>query len=825
MRRMAWILAAVGLAGHALHSRADDFFATQDARNRSLPTTRRSLAPATAEPARAPATATKNYYEQLFGAPPLSDEALDEEIPAQRRAAPRDVRVAADPSIADNAPAPRDEAPGRVTRTLRPARTAAPFPAASALEDAAELADDDFAPTDVRQADRRYNAAEAGRDSVLPIAAARPFPQTRQPTPKSAGAQRINVRTVSETAEDDPASRLTDQIPIDAAPPAGAPLPPAEFEEDPLPEIDFSDFAGAPMTDSTPRRKIIRRPPVAERPAPTAGPLAEEDEFDAFSGGSEPSVAANPFSGLEEPAPPPAGRATRTPSGRNPLAEDAPAGRPPARQPSTAAPQDRLPARRPSAASLLDEAPAPEPARAPVAAAFSSDAQPAGVTAEWFKKSEITIGQECVCDLVVRNQSGADVADVEVEASLPLNVDLVSTSPEPVAMDGSLIWQLPSLPAGQSKTITIRMIPRERGNIAARAFVRFSRAASMTFDVAEPMLAVDLSGPTEVMVGEPASHTVTVRNPGTGVASNVRVEARIPKGLEHSRGGRLVMDLGALNPGESRPVRLALAAVSGGRHLIEVHASADGELIQAAASEVVVVAPRLTADIEGPGLRYLGRQAIYTLAVSNDGAAGTDNVRVMHKIPEGFSFVSCDKGGRYDSSTRLLSWFVGRLDRGETAEAHVTLKADQIGSFTHFIRATSEHGVVSDAQADTDVQGAAALEMHLSDLDDPVEVGVETGYEIRVTNKGSAPAEQVAIACELPADATFVSANGPSESTTRGTTVLFRPLAAIGPGETVKFQVLVRGNRPGNLRLRTQLTSASIQEPLVAEEVTKFYDE
>ncbi|MBX3440102.1 MAG: hypothetical protein KF861_21610, partial [Planctomycetaceae bacterium] len=71
----------------------------------------------------------------------------------------------------------------------------------------------------------------------------------------------------------------------------------------------------------------------------------------------------------------------------------------------------------------------------------------------------------------------------------------------------------------------------------------------------------------------------------------------------------------------------------------------------------------------------------------------------------------------------------------------------------------------------------------------------------------------------------FVSANGPSESTTRGTTVLFRPLAAIGPGETVKFQVLVRGNRPGNLRLRTQLTSASIQEPLVAEEVTKFYDE
>ncbi len=128
-----------------------------------------------------------------------------------------------------------------------------------------------------------------------------------------------------------------------------------------------------------------------------------------------------------------------------------------------------------------------------------------------------------------------------------------------------------------------------------------------------------------------------------------------------------------------------------------------------------------------------------------------DNVRVMHKVPEGFDFVSAEKGAQFDSQNRMLNWFVGRLDKGEKAEISVVMTAKTAGEFTHYIRATSEHGAVSDADTATRVEGAASLVVNVADLDDPVEVGVETGYEITVKNDGTAPASNVSLTCELPA--------------------------------------------------------------------------
>jgi uncharacterized repeat protein (TIGR01451 family) len=285
------------------------------------------------------------------------------------------------------------------------------------------------------------------------------------------------------------------------------------------------------------------------------------------------------------------------------------------------------------------------------------------------------------------------------------------------------------------------------------------------------------------------------------------------------------MDLGSLNPGEARPVRLALAAITGGRHTVEIRAQADGDLVQTCAAEVSVIAPKLMAEIQGPGLRYLGRQAVYTLTVSNDGAANTDNVRVMHKIPDGFEFVSSDKGGRFDASTRLMTWFVGSLGRGEMAQAHVTLKGTEAGTFTHFIRATSEQGIVSDSQVTTRVEGAANLSIDVADADDPIETGTEAAYVITIANDGSAAAGNVVLSCEVPDGAAYVAATGPVAHAAKGQHVEFRPISSMAPGDSVKFHVTIRGLNAGDLRFRASLTSDSTQEPLSAEEVTKFYGE
>ncbi len=451
-------------------------------------------------------------------------------------------------------------------------------------------------------------------------------------------------------------------------------------------------------------------------------------------------------------------------------------------------------------------------------------AQSPTVSVEWRSTGAITVGQESTCELIVKNSGAVNAKDVEVQASFPANVRLVGAEPKP-ASDSNLVWEFAEIAPGDEKIVHVKFVPVERGEVSASANVRFTGAASTSFAVTEPLLSIKLEGSSEVMVGEHASQTLLISNPGTGTAANVKVEAIIPAGLEHARGERLLMELGNLAPGENRPIRLALTAVAGGRQVIDVHASADNGLVQSAAAEVTVIAPSLAASIEGPSLRYLGRQATYILHVSNDGAAATDNVRVMHKVPDGFEFISAERGAQYDPQNRMLNWFVGRLDRGEAAQVSVVLKAKSTGEFTHFVRATSEHGAMSDTEVTTRIDGAASLVVDVLDLDDPVEVGVETAYEIRVKNEGTASAQNVGLTCELPAGVEFLTASGDSSHDHNQELVVFQPVAEVAAGKTLTYRVKVKGTLSGNMRFRTKVSSDSLAEPLASEEMTKIYGE
>jgi len=443
---------------------------------------------------------------------------------------------------------------------------------------------------------------------------------------------------------------------------------------------------------------------------------------------------------------------------------------------------------------------------------------------KWLKRSNINVGQECHCDLVVTNTSRtAPASNVVVETSFPTTVRLTSSDPQPTETTDKLSWKFTTLKPGEVKTIRLSMIPSVRGELATQANVRYTATAAGLFTVEEPLLKVSMTGPKEVMVGDPASQVITIANPGTGVANNVTVEALIPSGLEHPRGKRLVMEIGSLNPNESRKLRLALAAVNGGPQDIKVQATADGNLRDLGTAKIVVTAPSLALLVDGPGLRYKGRQAAYTLKVKNEGAATSSNVRLMHKVPEGFKFIKADRGGKYDYTTRVVSWFVGRLEPGQVAQVKIDLAAEKLGNYVHYVAVASEHGGKSEAQVKTTIEGTASLVLEIVDLDDPVEVGRETAYEIRVRNDGSKAAQNVGISCELPNGVKLLNAKGATDHVADNGLVVFKSLPVLAPGKTAVFRVHVQGLNGGNHRFRARLASDSIQEPLIFEELTKFY--
>ncbi len=462
----------------------------------------------------------------------------------------------------------------------------------------------------------------------------------------------------------------------------------------------------------------------------------------------------------------------------------------------------------------------------------STGPQSTTVVLEWVKRTEINVGQECQCDLLVKNTGETTARNTTVLASFPASVRLLpATTPAPTPAGNQLQWNLGDLAPNQSKAIQVHLIPTLRGDLKTSALVQFSSTAATTFAVQEPLLEVVLKGPKQVQVGDPASQIIQVSNPGTGTARNVEIKTLIPDGLEHPQGKQLTMSVGSLNPGETRLVRLALSAVSGGNHQIKVLAEAKLSkeatpyLRKLTQTEIQIIAPSVKVQLAGPGLRYKNRNATYTISVTNDGTAVSNNVRVMHKVPDGFEFVSATKGGKFDRLSKTAAWFVGRIEPGQTSTMTLTLEASQLGEFEHQVSAITDQGARSEDRLSAKVDGIASLALEVKDVNDPVEIGVETAYEIVVKNQGTKHAQNVAVACELPAGVELVDVKSPARHNLQGRVVVFQPLPALDAKQSAVYRIIVKGKLDGYQRFRARLASDSIQEPLLVEELTKFYGE
>src|SRR5207245_4080686 len=131
------------------------------------------------------------------------------------------------------------------------------------------------------------------------------------------------------------------------------------------------------------------------------------------------------------------------------------------------------------------------------------------------------------------------------------------------------------------------------------------------------------------------------------------------------------------------------------------------------------------------------RPATVTFHVTTPGPAKAQHVTLPEALPSGFNVLNASNNGRHDFVTRSVVWFVGDLDPGQDKEVTLEVLAINPGEFKHVAVVTAARGLRGQGEMVTRVEGLPALLMELVDTDDPVEVGKETSYEIRVTNTGT----------------------------------------------------------------------------------------
>jgi uncharacterized repeat protein (TIGR01451 family) len=400
---------------------------------------------------------------------------------------------------------------------------------------------------------------------------------------------------------------------------------------------------------------------------------------------------------------------------------------------------------------------------------------------------------------------------------IPPHVEVIGT--RPAAVDGSEMptWTFGELQPEQSRSVMLKVIPKTRGDVQLDAYVRLTGSSSSRFVVQEPMIGVAVSGPDRVEIGQQVGYIVRVSNPGTGLANNVIIQAAVPEGLEHRNGSLLNIEIGTLNPGESRQARLSLTAVQGGEQQLAVRVLADGGLSEQTTTAIEIAEPQLAIALAGPKEPHAGRSENYTLTVSNAGNVQSANVRAKYIVPAGSTFVSADRGGKYVEVDNAVEWFVGTLQPNDASHFAIVMKANETGDVAHKAGVISEHGQVTTCELISNVTGTAALDMKIVSDHRESHVGEEMLWEVVIRNTGTREASNVGVSCELPAGFELIAADGPTKHIAENGVLVFRSIPGIDAAADARIVIRGRCTREGNQRLRLRVASESVTEVLIGE--------
>ena len=125
-------------------------------------------------------------------------------------------------------------------------------------------------------------------------------------------------------------------------------------------------------------------------------------------------------------------------------------------------------------------------------------------------------------------------------------------------------------------------------------------------------------------------------------------------------------------------------------------------------------------------------------------------MQIVTKLPKGMQFVRANNMGEYDAATHAVYWSLAELPKGERGTVELVAMPIETGPQTLQVEGHAQQGLTDHKQREIVVEGLAAIMFEVRDLEDPIEVGGETGYEIRVVNQGTKAATNVQVAVELP---------------------------------------------------------------------------
>jgi uncharacterized repeat protein (TIGR01451 family) len=466
------------------------------------------------------------------------------------------------------------------------------------------------------------------------------------------------------------------------------------------------------------------------------------------------------------------------------------------------------------------------------------------VVLETVCPESVVFGQEFRYELIVKNIGNVASSGVRVDDELPPSAKYIGSDP-PAEMNGDrLTWMIGGLDAGAEKRIAIRVKPIEEGDVRSRATVTFATSVDAKTKVTRPRVSVSVTGTEISRAGDETVFQIKVGNNGSGPAQRMLLTAKLSDGLLHPQGMVIEAELANLPPGEIKTIPLKVSAAKAGLQWCQITVAAEGSPDATGKASVNVVEPLLQVTQSGPVKCHVRAEPSYEITLSNPGTAQTDPISLYSVLPESFEFVQANENGAYVAANRAVVWKLSSLPPGGTKTVSMKLRASSAGD--GILRTIAQSipeaqvigasvgaptartsGRVLEQKTETTIkaEGVAAIKFEVTDLEDPIEVGKEAIYEIRVTNQGTGACTNVQLVAALAEGTSYTGSSGPTQVKAQGQHLIFDPIQQLAVKGEVVYRVRVKSTVAGDLRFRVQLTCDQVRTPVVKEESTSFYKE
>lgn len=438
---------------------------------------------------------------------------------------------------------------------------------------------------------------------------------------------------------------------------------------------------------------------------------------------------------------------------------------------------------------------------------------------------EATVGVDYTYTITAKNISSNTLTGVVVRDNCAPG-QVVKTEPQAQGtVPSDMMWNLGTMAAGESRTITVTVRPSGTGKITSCVTGMFNQQICAETSVVQPALAITKAMTPEGSVCDPIMATIVVKNTGTGTAKNVIVSDTLPAGLTADGKTKIELSAGDLAPGAEKKFDVRLKGDKRGRFENDAQAMADGGL-KATSNKVatVLTQPELALECKPQSQTIvIGRNAGFDLVVKNNGDRACDTV-VTVPLPAGTTFVSATEGGT--AGPGGISWRTNLAAKG-TKTLNFVVKPSGTTSVAVNASATCPCSGTPQTTCATSVIGIPAMLLDGVDSPDPVEVGGTTTYTLKVTNQSTTTdLTNVRLTAILkdPAKMQLVSAGGQAGAgTASGANISFPAVAVLKPGESRTYTVVVKATDGGQVQLEAQAVSNEITRALVKTETTNFY--